>query len=89
MNTDSDADKISNYQKTTAAHLMKIEVRHELLNKLLHECSKETSLNADQQRRMKVRKILITKLLRHCKTDEDLYGQVLQQLITLEHHLVA
>ena len=89
VNTDSDADKISNYQNTKAAHLMKIEVRHELLNKLLHECSKETSLDADQQRRMKARKIMIKKLLRHCKKDEYLYGQVLQQLITMEEHLLA
>ena len=57
MTLDSEADKISNYQRTNVAHQKKIKIRYELLNKLLHECSKETSLDADQQQRMKSRKM--------------------------------
>ena len=89
VNIDSEPDKIANFQKTKAFHLKKIEVRYELLNKLLHECSKQNGLDADQQRKMKVRKIMIKELLKHCKKDEDHYGRVLQKLIKMEEHLVV
>ena len=86
---DLEADKMPNYQNTEAAHLKKIEIRYELLNKLLHECSKETCFHTDHQRRMRARKIMIEKLLRHYKKDEDLYRHDLEQLIKMENILVA
>ena len=86
---DLEADKIPNYQNTKAAHLKKIEIRYELLNKLLHECSKETCLHTDHQRRMRVRKIMIEKLLRHYKKDEEIYRHDLEQLINMEEGLVV